>query len=144
MDHKGISRCLKECTNKSSTKAIAVQLLCGGIAMLMKKFLEFSSTTFEVSNQRSHYYSKGTTFIVENYRFCYQLVGCHTDDCHKAWVIYGTANPFTAKEKAVRILRANIPIKRVVRHAVAAECNWDCGWRTSPTLNANCVHGNNP
>lgn len=89
--------------------------------MMMKKFREWCNSTFEINEEVGfHYYLEGTYFTFENYRFCLQNVNCHTGNCRLGWVVKATANPFTARDKAIRVLRNNVPIKRIIRHAIAS------------------------
>ena len=55
------------------------------------------------------------------YRMAWCNVHCYTSQCTNTWVIKGFICNSTADDcKAIRILRNNVPVNRIIKHAIAS------------------------
>lgn len=62
-------------------------------------------------------------------RYIYSMskrdVHCYTSQCTEAWVVEGFICNTTADlKKAIRILRNNVPVNRIIKHAIAARMRY--------------------
>lgn len=65
-------------------------------------------------------------FYYKNYKIMCCYVDCNTDNVRKGWVIEGSINPSIGYKKAMRILKNNLPIKRILKRAIAARMHMQC------------------
>ena len=55
------------------------------------------------------------------YRMTWGDIHCYTSQCSEAWVVEGFIFDSNADDrKAIRILRNNVPVKRIIKHAIAS------------------------